>query len=99
MQRKMRSRHDFPKDKGEGMLTLNQFGKKPCVMGKTHQNCQLPFFLSFFPTIYFCQNVVEVVIAWKGKSMGNSNWAEHPVLNIVFFYCMEWEEYGKIRIG
>ena len=42
-------------------------------MGKTHQNCQLPFFLffSFFPTNYFCQNVVELVIAWKGKSMGS----------------------------
>ena len=40
-------------------------------MGKTHQNCQPPFFSClFFPTIYFCQNVVEVVIAWKGQSMG-----------------------------
>ena len=63
MQRKMRWGHDFPKDNGEGMFTSNQFGEMPCVMGKTYQNYQLQFFLSFFPTIYFCQNVVEVVIA------------------------------------
>ena len=47
-------------------------------LGKTHQNCQLPLFLSFSPTIYFYQNLVEVVIAWNGKSMGKkSNWTEH----------------------
>ena len=85
MQWKMRWGHDFPKDKGEGMLTLSQCGKNPCVMGKTHQNYQLPLFLSFFPTIYFCQKEVEVFVAWKGKSMGNSNWEEHLVLNIVFW--------------
>ena len=63
--------HDFPKDKeGVGMLTLNQFGEKPCCMGRTHQNCQLPSFLSFLPNHLFCQKVVEVVISWKGKSMG-----------------------------
>ena len=36
MQLKMRWGHDFPKDKGEGMLTLNKFGEKPCVMEKSH---------------------------------------------------------------
>ena len=74
----MRWGHDFPKDKGEGMLTLSQFGERPCVMGKTHQNCQLPFFLAFFPTIYFFQNVVEIVIAWKGKSMGKFELGRAP---------------------
>ena len=70
MQQKMRWKHDFPKDKGGGNLNLEPVWEKPCVMGKSHQNCQLPFFLSFFPTIYFCQDVVEVVIIGKGKSMG-----------------------------
>ena len=78
MQQKMRPGHDFCKDMGEGMLTLNQFGENPCVMGKTHQNYQPPFFLSFFPTIYFCQNMVEVVIAWKRKSMGKFELGRAP---------------------
>ena len=76
----MRWGHDFPKDKGVGMLTLSQFRENPCVMGRTHQNCQLPSFLSSLPNHLFCQKVVEVVIAWKGKSMGISNWAKHPIL-------------------
>ena len=80
VQQKMRWGHDFPKDKGVGMLTLSQLGEKPCVMGITHQNCLQPFFLSSLPNHLFCQKVVEVVITWKGKSMGNSNWVEHPVL-------------------
>ena len=58
----MRWGHDFPKDKGVGMLTLSQFGEKPCVVGGTHQNCQLPYFLSSLPNHLFCQKVVEVVI-------------------------------------
>ena len=45
--------HDFPKDKGVGMLILTLVGENPCVMGRTHQNCQLPSFLSFILTIYF----------------------------------------------
>ena len=70
MQRIMRWGHDFPKDKGVGMLTLSQFWEKPCVMGRTHKNCQLPSFLSSPPNHLICHKVVEVVIAWKGKSMG-----------------------------
>ena len=72
--------HDFPKDKGVGMSTFNLFGKNPCVMGRTHQNCQLPSFLSSLPNHLFCQKVVEIVIAWKRKSMAISNWAKHPIL-------------------
>ena len=80
MQRIMRWGHDFPKDTGVGMLTLSQFGENPCVMGRTPQNYQLPFFLSSLPNHLFFQKVVEVIIAWKRKSMGNSKWAGHPVL-------------------
>ena len=76
----MRWGHDFPKDKGVGMLTLIQFGENPCVMGRTHQNCQLPSFFSSLPNHLFCQKVVEVVISWKGRVWEISNWAEHPVL-------------------
>ena len=46
-----------------------QWGKAKCL-GENPSNCQPPF-LSFSPIIYFCQNVVELVIAWNGKSMGN----------------------------
>ena len=70
--------YDFPKNKGVGMLTLNLFGENPCVMGRTHQNCQLPSFLSFLPNHLFCQKVVEVVISWKGKSMGNFELGKAP---------------------
>ena len=34
--------------------------------------------MSFFPTIYFCENVVEVVIAGKGKSMGKFKLGRAP---------------------
>ena len=47
---------------------MNQWGKAKHLW-ENPPNCQLPF-LSFSPIIYFCQNVVELVIAWNGKSMG-----------------------------
>ena len=81
--------HDFPKDKGVGMLTLSQFGEKPCFMGRTHQNCQLSSFLSSIPNHLFCQKVVEVVIAWKGKSMGNFELGKAPSFGMSCFSCMD----------
>ena len=48
---------------------MGQWGKAKCLW-EDPSSCQLPF-LSFSPIIYFCQNVVELVIAWNGKSMGN----------------------------
>ena len=89
MQRIMIWGHDFPKDKGVGMLTLIQFGENPCVMGRTHKNCQLPSFLSPLPNHLFCQKVVEVVIAWKGKSMGNFELGRAPSIGMSFFSCMD----------
>ena len=41
---------------------------KPWLM---RENTHVSPFLSFSPIIYFYQNVVELVIAWNGKSMGN----------------------------
>ena len=58
-------------------------------MGKSHQNCQLPFFLSFFTTIYFYQNVVEVVIAEKAKSMGKFELGRAPSFGMSCFAYME----------
>ena len=87
--RKMRWGHDFPKDKGEGMLTLSQFGEKPSFMERTHQNCQLPSFLSSPPNHLICQKVVEVVIAWKGKSMGNFKLGRAPSFGMSCFACMD----------
>ena len=43
MQRKMRWGHDFPKDKGEGMLTLNQFGKIHVSWGNPIKTVNYPF--------------------------------------------------------
>ena len=89
MQRIMRWGHDFSKDKGVGMLTLSLFGEMPCVMGRTHQNCQLPSFLSSLPKHLFCQKVVEVVIAWKGKSMGKFELGRAPSFGMSCFACMD----------
>ena len=81
--------HAFPKDKGVGMLTLSLFGENPCVMGRTHQNCQLPSFLSSLPNHLFYQKVVEVFIAWKGKSMGNFELGRAPIFGMSCFACMD----------
>ena len=59
----------FPKDKGGEYLTYGPMGKSQMSMRKPIKLSTT--FLVFFPIIYFCQNVVELVIAWKGKSMGN----------------------------
>ena len=85
----MRWGHDFPKDKGVGMLTLSQFGENPCVMGRTHQNCQVPSFLSSLPNYLFYQKVVEVVIAWDRKSMGNFELGRAPSPGMPCFSCMD----------
>ena len=71
------------------MLTLIQFRKKSCVMGRTHQNCQVHFFLSSLPNHLFFQKVVEVVIAWKGKSMGNFELDRAPSFGMSCFSCMD----------
>ena len=67
---------------------MGQWGKAKCLW-EDPSSCQLPF-LSFSRIIYFCQNVVELVIAWNGKSMGkNSNWAENHFLKNVFW--LPWQ--------
>ena len=89
MQQIMRWGHVFPKDKLGGMLTLRQFGEKPCVMGRTHQNCQLPSFLSSLPNHLFYQKVVELVITWKGKIMSNFELGRAPSFGMSCFACMD----------
>ena len=73
------------------MLTLNLFvfGENPCVTGRTHKNCQLPSFLSSLPNHLFCQKVVEVVISWKGKSMGNFELGRAPSFGMSCFADMD----------
>ena len=78
MQRIMKRGHDFPKDKREGMLTLSHFGVRPCVMGKNPSKLSTTLFLVFLPNHLFCQKVVEVVIAWKVKSMGKFKLGRAP---------------------
>ena len=41
--KKMRLGHDFPKDKGEGMLTLNQFWKSHVSWGNPIKTVNYPF--------------------------------------------------------
>ena len=78
MQRIMRWGNDFCKDKGEGVLTLNQFGKSHVSWGNPIKTVIYPLSCLFFPTIYFCQNMVEVVIVWRGKSMGKFQLGRPP---------------------
>ena len=63
MQKIRRWGNYFPRIRGRECLNLSHWGKNPSKLSAT-------LYLSFSPTIYFCQNLVEVVIAWNGKSMG-----------------------------
>ena len=58
-------------------------------MGKTHQSGQLPFFLPSLPNHLFCHKVVEVVISWKGKSMGKFELGKAPSFGMSCFACMD----------
>ena len=91
MQRIMRWGHEFPKDEGVGMLTLNLFGEKPYVMGRTHQNCQLPSFLSFLPKPFILPEGGWGSYCLEGKSMGNFEWGRAPSFGISCFTCMNKE--------
>ena len=71
------------------MLTLNLFGKNPCVMGRTHHNCQLPSFLSSLLNHLFYQKVIQVVIAWNGKSMGKFELGRAPSSGMSCFSCRD----------
>ena len=46
-------------------------------------------FLVFLPNHLFCQEVVEVVIAWKGKSMGKFKLSRAPSFGMSCFACMD----------
>ena len=70
MQQIMRWGHDFLRIRRGEYLTFGANGEKPNVKGRTHQSVsQLPI-LSFSPIIKFCQNVVELVIAWGWEEYG-----------------------------
>ena len=61
--------HDFPKDREGNYLNLWANGENPNVKERTHQTLNYPFCL-FPPIIKFCQNVVELVIAWGWEEYG-----------------------------
>ena len=69
MKQVMRWGHDFPKDREGNYLNLWFNGEKPNFKGRTHQSIDYPF-LSFSPIIKLCQNVVELVIAWRWEEYG-----------------------------
>ena len=57
-------------------------GENPSKMSTT-------LLLVFLPNHLFCQKVVEVVIAWKGKSMGNFELGRAPSFGMSCFACMD----------
>ena len=83
--------HDFPKDKGGGNVNLKPVWEQLCIMRRSHQNCQLPSSLSSLPNHLFYQKVVEVVIAWKGKSMGKFELVREHGARMSCFSCMDKE--------
>ena len=56
------------------------------MVGETDKKRVVDNFDWFSPIIYFCQNVVELVIAWNGKSMGKKKFelGKDPFLKNVF---------------
>ena len=89
MQGIMRWGHDFPKDKGVGMLTLNLFGEKPCVMGRTHQNCQTTLFLVFSSQPFILPEGGWGSYCLEGKGMGNFELGRAPSFGMSCFSCMD----------
>ena len=96
MQRIMTWGHDFPKDKGVGMLTLILVGENPCVMRRTHQNCQLPSFLSSFQTFILSEG------GWGSYCLEGEGYGKFQIgqstqsWNVVF--CLHGQENTKNRM-
>ena len=87
IQRIIRRGHDFPKGKRVGMLTLNLFGENPCVVGRTHQNCQLPSFLSFLPKPSILPEGGWGSYCLEGKGMENFEWGRARSSGVLCFAC------------
>ena len=94
MQRKMRWGHDFPKDKGEEMLTLNQFGKTHVSWGNPIKTVNYPFSCLSSQPFIFARMWLRQLLQGKGRVWENSNWVEHPVSNVVF--CLHGKENTRI---
>ena len=71
MQKIMRWGHDFLRMRG-GMFKLEPLGKIHMSKGNATK-LSTNHFLSFSPIFYFCQNLVEVVIAWELDEYGEKN--------------------------
>ena len=85
MQQIMRWGNDFLRIRRGKYLTFGSNGEKTNVKGRTHEIVNYVLSCLIHPIIKICQNVVELVIAWSGKSIGrNSNWAGDPFLKNVF---------------
>ena len=63
----MRWGHDFLRIVG-GYSNLWANGENPNVKGRTHQTVNYLSCLTH-PIIYYCQKLVELVIAWDGQGM------------------------------
>ena len=85
MQQIMRWGHDFLRIMGGNIQTFGANGEKPNVKGRSHQTVNYLSCL-IHPIIYYCQKLVELVIAWDGQGMTaqNSNWRSHQLLGNAF---------------
>ena len=81
----------FPKDKGWEYSNLWANGEKPNVKGRTIHTVNYLFCL-IHPIIYYCQKLVELVIAWDGKVWKSKFEWEKPS---VFGKC-DFDLWGKL---
>ena len=92
--------HAFPKDKGEGMLTLNQFGKIHVSWGNPIKKCQLPFFLSFPPNHLFLSECGWGSYCMEGEEYGKIWIRQSTRFQMSYFSCMDKktpEPYASLR--
>ena len=88
----------FLRIRGWGMLTLNLFGENPCFMWRTHQNCQLPSFLSFLPKPFILPEGGWGSYCLEGKGMGNFELGRAPSFGISCFTCMDKKHQNRILV-
>ena len=86
----MRWGHDFLRIRGEEYLTFEANGENPNVKGRTHQTVNYLSCL-FYPIIYYCQKLVESVIAWDGQGMR----AQIQIGEAIRFWEMHFDSLGK----
>ena len=78
----------FLRVRGRNVNLEPVWGKSMCH-GENPSELSTTLFLVFSSNHLFCQEVVEVVIAAKGKSMGNLELGRAPSFGMSCFTCMD----------